>query len=63
MTLVDDTPASGSTRWAIPGAVVDADRPGPFNLATVVAGCANTSHVVIRYQCDGPVKAWINNRG
>lgn len=63
MTLVDDTPAGGgSNRWTIPGTLADADRPGPWDLKNTVAGFANCSHVVLRYQCDGPIKAWINDR-
>lgn len=63
ITMIDDTPpgmgtvngktVSGATR-------VDPDRPGPWDLAKTDPACANYSHIVISYQCAGPVKAWIN---
>ncbi|MGW4127941.1 peptidoglycan recognition protein family protein [Amycolatopsis japonica] len=65
ITMIDDTPpgmgtANGRT---VSGATrVDPDRPGPWDLAKTDGNYANYSHVVIRYQCPGPVKAWINGR-
>jgi hypothetical protein len=63
MSVVDDTPATaGSWVKTVPGDLFAADRPGPIDLSKTVATYDNLSHVVVRYQCEGPVKAWTNNR-
>jgi hypothetical protein len=65
MTMIDDTPAPGAavTKVPVAGGTADADKPGPWDLSKAHAGYANFSHVVIQYQCPGPVKAWVNDRG
>jgi hypothetical protein len=64
ISIIDDTPAgAGSNGKTVQtGGTVASDRPGPWDLAKTDVNHANYSHVVIRYQCTGPVKAWINNR-
>jgi hypothetical protein len=66
IALVDDTPTSGTgsnVKMVQSGGKVDPDRPGPWDLAKAEPNYGNMSHVVVRYQCAGPVKAWVNNRG
>ncbi|QRP50678.1 glycoside hydrolase family 25 protein [Amycolatopsis sp. FDAARGOS 1241] len=65
ISLVGDTPgkAGRDVTTVQAGGKVDADRPGPWDLAGASADYANKSHVVVRYQCAGPVKGWVNNRG
>jgi hypothetical protein len=65
ITMIDDTPPGMGTtngRTVSSATRVDPDRPGPWDLAATDPNYANYSHLVIRYQCPGPVKAWINNR-
>lgn len=65
ISMVGDTSggsgAVGRTVWGA-GNTVAVDRPGPWDLSLVDPDYAKFSHVVIKYQCDGPVKAWTNNR-
>lgn len=66
ISMVDDTPVSGvgsNVKTVMAGQTFEADRPGPINLA-VTGGplYANYSHVVVQYQSDGPVTAWVNDR-
>lgn len=64
ITMVDDTPAAGGSNGVTVQAAgyVDADRPGPWNLAKAHPSFANFSHLIIRYQSTGKVKAWVNDR-
>ncbi|QYN26678.1 glycoside hydrolase family 25 protein [Amycolatopsis sp. DSM 110486] len=64
ISLVGDTPgkAGRDVVTVQAGGKVDADRPGPWDLAGASADYANKSHVVIRYQCTGAVKGWVNSR-
>jgi hypothetical protein len=64
MTMIDDTPVSGAgaTKVEVPGGTADADRPGPWDLSKAHQNYANFSHIVIQYQCAGPIKAWTNDR-
>lgn len=63
MTMIDDTPSAGApTKAPVSGGVVDPDRPGPWDLSKAHPNYANFSHIVIQYQCAGPIKAWTNDR-
>ncbi|QRP43682.1 glycoside hydrolase family 25 protein [Amycolatopsis sp. FDAARGOS 1241] len=64
ISLVGDTPglAGRDVVTVQAGGKVDADRPGPWDLAGASADYANKSHVVVRYQCAGAIKGWVNNR-
>ncbi|MEV0074134.1 MULTISPECIES: glycoside hydrolase family 25 protein [unclassified Amycolatopsis] len=64
ISLVGDTPgvAGRDVVTVQAGGKVDADRPGPWDLAGASGAYASKSHVVVRYQCAGAVKGWVNNR-
>ncbi|WP_432845964.1 DUF1906 domain-containing protein [Amycolatopsis sp. CA-161197] len=66
ISMVDDTPGGKGTHGVTvqTGGEVDADRPGPWNLAGADKAFANYSHVVARVKAPAgaKVKAWINDR-